>query len=195
MLDREDMPWENMPAKVQALSEQWGFWESSVGEPPEKSNFLVYFLSVPVGPAAGEGSAKSWSLMTAVLFPVSDPGSARCLLLSLKSQLESLGQLGALRIEDGLLSVGFRVGFRMTSRRWCSSLLPTCMGWSSYRGRAWIEALWDSWMLELAMGQLAACCILNILYVSETGLLNVEWYYSKAIIIPLWFWNVMFLIY
>lgn len=22
--------------------------------------------------------------------------------------------------------------------------------------RAWIEALWDSWMLELAMGQLAA---------------------------------------
>lgn len=87
----------------------------------------MYFLSVPVGPAAGEGSAKSWSLMTAV----SDPGSARCLLLSLKSQLESLGQLGALRIEDGLLSVGFRVGFRMTSRRWCSSLLPMCMGRSS----------------------------------------------------------------
>lgn len=56
MLDREDTPQENMPTEVQALSEQWDFWESSVGEPPEKSDFLVYFLSVPASTAAGGGS-------------------------------------------------------------------------------------------------------------------------------------------
>lgn len=40
------------------------------------------------------------------------------------------------------------MGFRMTSRRWCSSLLP--MHGLELLKRAWIEAL------ELAMRQLAA---------------------------------------